>query len=115
MCEEWRESFSAFRDWAMAHGYEEHLTIERIDNDGDYEPTNCEWITKEKQAHNKRNNVLITAWGETKVLAEWARDPRAVVIQVNISRRIKQGASPEEAISYPPIKGVRSPWLQTAP
>lgn len=115
VCEEWRESFLAFRDWAMESGYEEGLTIERIDNDGHYEPSNCAWITKARQALNKRNNNVITAWGETKVLAEWARDPRATVSQVNISRRIREGASPEEAISHPPIKGVPAPWRQIQP
>lgn len=115
VCDEWRDDFAAFRDWALANGYDEHLTIERIDFDGDYEPTNCKWITRAEQALNKRNNVVITAWGETKVLAEWARDPRAMVSQINISRRIKEGAAPEQAISHPPVRGnVRSPWRQIA-
>lgn len=54
LCQEWRDSFEVFHDWALANGYEDHLTIDRRDNDGNYEPDNCRWVTKETQVRNTR-------------------------------------------------------------
>lgn len=73
ICDEWRNDFQAFYNWAMLHGYSENLTIDRIDVNGNYEPSNCRWITKGEQANNTRNNHLITYCGETKTIAQWAK------------------------------------------
>lgn len=57
VCDEWNESFEPFYEWAVENGYKQGLTIERIDNDGNYEPSNCKWATYKEQAQNKRNTI----------------------------------------------------------
>ena len=73
ICDEWRNSFENFRDWAFSHGYEESLTIDRINVDGNYEPDNCRWIPLSEQNMNKRNSHFLTVNGETHTLTEWSK------------------------------------------
>lgn len=73
VCNEWRDSFEAFRDWALANGYADDLSIDRIDVNGNYEPSNCRWATWETQCNNRRDTVFITFNGETHSLREWSR------------------------------------------
>lgn len=54
VCNEWKDDFVAFRDWALGNGYRDDLTIDRIDVDGDYEPSNCRWVSREIQVINRR-------------------------------------------------------------
>ena len=56
VCDEWKNDFKAFYDWAMSNGYRDNLTIDRINPFGNYEPSNCRWATYEEQAKNKRKN-----------------------------------------------------------
>lgn len=55
VCDEWLHNFQSFYDWSMANGYKDDLTIDRKDNDGNYDPSNCKWSTYLEQSHNKRN------------------------------------------------------------
>lgn len=54
VCDEWKLDFKAFYRWAMSHGYEEHLTLDRIDNESGYSPNNCQWTTMKEQSRNRR-------------------------------------------------------------
>lgn len=85
VCDEWRE-FEPFRDWALANGYAEDLTIDRIDVNGNYEPSNCRWATMKEQSNNKRNSHYIEYNGEKHTISEWA--DKYVVNQVKLWNRL---------------------------
>jgi len=72
ICDEWCNNFIVFRDWALANGYSDELTIDRQDNNGNYEPSNCRWATNIEQSNNRRSNRLITYKGTTLNVAQWA-------------------------------------------
>lgn len=99
VCDEWRDSFAAFRDWAIANGYADDLTIDRIDNDGNYEPSNCRWATRKTQQNNTRRNHYITANGLTLTVAEWSE--RTGIKYDTLQTRLKKGWNPEKAVSTP--------------
>ena len=73
MCEEWLKDYNTFRDWALAHGYEETLTIDRINVNGNYEPDNCRWIPLNEQGKNTTRTVRITVNGITKCKEDWGK------------------------------------------
>ena len=82
VCSEWDEDFLSFYNWSIENGYKKDtlsngknkLTIDRIDNNGNYEPSNCRWVTNKQQANNKRNNVTIEYKGEIKTLTDWCNE-----------------------------------------
>lgn len=73
VCDEWLNDFSTFEKWAIENGYNDKLTIDRIDNNGDYEPNNCRWADTTTQMNNTSRNKYIEYQGETHTLAEWCR------------------------------------------
>lgn len=73
MCEEWKNDFQAFYEWSMANGYSDNLSIDRIDNNGNYEPLNCRWVDEKIQANNRRCIKPIEYNGEVHSVAEWAK------------------------------------------
>lgn len=100
VCPEW-STFGPFRDWAIANGYRDDLTIDRADNNGNYEPSNCRWATYTQQNANQRRNRLLTAFGETKGICQWVGDHRCAVPHRVIADRLRQGWNAERAISTP--------------
>lgn len=102
VCDDWLE-YPAFSVWAKANGYTDDLQIDRIDNDWHYEPSNCRWTTHQQNQLNTRQNRLITAFGETKPLAEWLRDPRCVNGREAVRCRLKSGWPPEKALTVPKL------------
>lgn len=89
ICEEWRGSFTEFEEWALKNGYKEDLSIDRINNDGNYEPGNCRWVNSRVQNNNKSNNVKIEIDGVIKNLSEWAS--YSGLHRSTISRKLKKG------------------------
>lgn len=107
VCDEWLHSFEAFRDWAIANGYDEAAprgtqTIERINLDGNYCPDNCRWATAEEQANNKSNNHFLTYNGRTQTTAQWAKE--VGLKRTTLEYRVKHGWSVERALTEPVMK-----------
>lgn len=71
VCEEWRNDFQAFYDWAITNGWQAGLTIERKDINKGYEPSNCEFIPMKMQARNRSTNIILNVFGERKPLVAW--------------------------------------------
>lgn len=101
VCQEWENSFLTFYNWAIKNGYKEKsgLSIDRINNDGNYEPSNCQWVPKAVQDNNKRSNDFHTFNGQTKTLTQWAREYG--ISTSTIRFRIKKGFSFQDALTLP--------------
>lgn len=103
VCDEWKNldtGFDAFADWALSHGYEPGLTIDRIDVNGDYCPENCRWATQEEQAHNKQNTIWIDFRGERVQLAVICK--RLGLNYQSVHYRLYNlGMDPETALTLP--------------
>lgn len=72
VCKEWHD-YSEFHKWAMDNGYKQGLSIDRINNDGNYEPNNCRWVDRKTQNNNTRANIIIVVDNEKHTLSEWGR------------------------------------------
>lgn len=99
VCPEWRDCYEAFRDWAKANGYAGHLTIDREDNNGNYEPGNCRWATRREQNRNRSDNKPVFYNGKTMFICDLAKERG---LDPNLIRaRLSVGWSLERAISTP--------------
>lgn len=93
VCEEWSNHYEPFYEWAISNGYSEDLEIDRIDVNGNYEPTNCRWATRKEQCLNKRDNRNITIKGVTKHISEWSKETGVPI--ATIWKRFKRYGSSE--------------------
>ena len=98
VCKRWQDSFTSFVKDMGSRPTAEH-SIERVDNEGNYEPSNCVWATSEVQARNKRNNRHITIGGASLVMSDWARI--CGVSRQRIHQRIKQHGTYRAIMAYP--------------
>lgn len=103
ICEAWLgdNGFENFFEWSIQNGYADELSIDRIDVNGNYEPSNCRWVDAVVQANNRRNNRRITCEGQTKTMAEWSKITG--VSSATICTRLNNGWSIKEAL-YTPTK-----------
>lgn len=96
VCDRWRK----FENFLSDMGEKPPgMSLDRIDNNGSYEPSNCRWADQETQCNNKRTNHLVTAFGKTQTLVRWSRE--IGVGKATLRRRLRAGWSPERAISTP--------------
>lgn len=105
VCEQWEHDYQKFRAWAVENGYKENLTLDRVNFNGNYEPTNCRWVSIKSQQHNKRNNRFIEFKGEIKTLSEWCE--KLNLNKSSISSRInRDGVEPLIALGL--IEGYKA-------
>ena len=106
VCQEWTENFQPFKEWALSHGYKNNLTIDRINNDGNYEPENCRWVTYKEQAGNKRNSTSTAKYyviefnGTAKTIGEWSKQTGVSVNTIR-NRLYWQNWSVKRALTEP--------------
>lgn len=104
ICDEWRNDNSSFFEWALENGYRDGLTIDRISNDGDYEPGNCRFVSVKQQQLNKSSNTIVSVGGLDLPITEMCE-----VLNMSyptVAGRIKRGWSLMDALTIPPIKNV---------
>lgn len=99
VCEEWDKNFQTFYEWANQNGYEDHLTIDRIDVNGNYCPENCRWSSYKNQANNKSNNRYLEYNGELHTLGEWSEITGIKL--ATIWARMKRGWTVCETVTIP--------------
>jgi hypothetical protein len=98
LCKEWLD-FIPFRDWALAHGYQDNLTIDRINNDDGYYPENCRWVDHAVQNRNTSRNRYLTFNGETMTVMDWSK--RINISYSSIQNRLSLGWDVERVLTTP--------------
>lgn len=105
VCESWKKDSCSFIRWALRNGYKAGLTIDRINNNEGYNPSNCRWVNMKTQSRNRRSNRYITFNGETHCISEWAE--LIGISEYTISRRLRSGWSEERSLKEP-LRGTKS-------
>jgi len=98
ICKEWLD-YKNFHDWSFLNGYQDHLTIERIEVSGNYEPNNCRWATMKEQANNRTTSHYLTYNNKTNTMAAFSEEYN-IGLQT-LFRRLKSGWSVEKALTHP--------------
>lgn len=101
VCPAWRNSMTTFFAWAILNGWQPGLEIDRKESNGNYEPDNCRFVTHKENMRNRRVCRMMTAFGETKTVADWADDERSQVSANTFRARIFDGWPVEEALTTP--------------
>ncbi len=91
--------FAPFQEWALSNGYNDALTLDRVDNNKDYSPDNCKWSTRHEQMRNTRRTINVTYENETKCLKDWAAHFK--IKYATVRCRIKKGYTPIDALTTP--------------
>ena len=91
------KGFLTFKEWALVNGYTDELTLDRIDVNGNYDPSNCRWVSRKLQNRNKRNTIFLTAFGKTQSLGQWAEETGLTVKAID-QRLRKSGFEAEKAL-----------------
>lgn len=101
VCDEWigTEGAIRFKEWAIANGYSETLTLDRIDVNGNYEPANCRWVTNQVQQNNRTDNRYVTIDGEVKTAKQWADS--VGMNYTTLLARLKHGWDEKDAVFTP--------------
>ena len=105
VCAEWHE-YKAFKEWALSHGWREGLVIDRIDNDGDYEPSNCRFVTQAENLLNRRNTVSIVYKGKRVKLHDLWKSSGCPVTYKVFMCRYHLGWDIDKALTTPLLKQV---------
>lgn len=100
VCDEWLNDFATFHDWCLSNGYAKELQIDRKNNDGNYEPDNCRFVTRSENCNNKRNNKVLYFNNKSLTIAQWAKELK--LDRRIIEHRIKRGWSVENTLTRPP-------------
>lgn len=96
ICDEWKDDFTAFYNWAMNNSYRDDLSIDRIDNDGNYEPSNCRWVDRKTQCNNRRTNIFLTYNDKTQTIAQWCNELQ--IKESTVYTRHKRGFTDKECL-----------------
>lgn len=99
ICDEWKQDFISFYNWSIKNGYNDDLSIDRINNDGDYCPNNCRWANRTTQNNNSRHNRYITYNGKTLTMSQWAKYLN--LTYSCLKTRFRRGWSVEKALTTP--------------
>ena len=114
VCDEWLSDFNSFRDWALSNGYSESLTLDRINVNQNYEPSNCRWASVKEQNNNKKTNVIVTYNGETMTLHELSEKYTDVSYKT-LWARMNCGWNLQDALTTPVRRSVNGHYVTSIP